>query len=243
MKPALEMLIALRQALQMTDETILSQTSPRWRWLVWMFAALGFTAAIAVIWLVLALNSAFDRRPPAEVAAKAKDEVWVIGNVAQLHGTDYVTIEIDDRNGSSGSSIKSGMDRQRNLLFLNQKSGEVHRLLPDNNTRITSLRFAPAAATDGDKYDSSSMVSKDHPPAYYAVNLVRADRKGIDLLVGELAGFRQAVVMQGLNGIDRMWMIDDHQMGLIVREKQQLFFRVVDIPAQKVVRSQKIDIG
>jgi hypothetical protein len=218
----------------------------RSRWLVWAFASIGVAAALAVLFLAVMVSSEFNRRPPAQVAAEAKGEVWVVDDVSQLVGTDYVTVAINGPNGRAGSgSIKGGYDDQRNLLLIHQKTGEVHRLLPDNRTRIADIRFAPAAAagSGSSKYDNSDMSSKDHPPAYYAVQLARGEDKGIDLLIGQLAGFRQIVIMQGLDGIDRIWMIDDHQMGLILRDKDRLYFRVVDIPAQKVVRSQLIKIG
>lgn len=245
-KPALELKIVLRQHGLMTEQTPSSQAKSRTRWLVWAFAAVGMAAALAAIFLAVVVSSDFNRRPPAQVAAQAKGEVWVVDDVSQLAGTDYVTIAIDGPNGRAGSgSIKGGFSDQRNLLLVDQKTGEVHRLLPDNSTRIADIKFAPAAAagSNSNKYDSSDMSSKDHPPAYYAIQLQRGEDTGIDLLVGQLAGFRQAVVMQGLSGIDRIWMIDDHQMGLILRDKDRLYFRVVDIPAQKVVRSQLIEIG
>jgi hypothetical protein len=219
---------------------------PRWRWLVWLFAAVGLAAAIAIIWLAVVINASLNYRQPAIVAAQAQGETYEIGDVSRLKGTDYVAIEINRPRESGGSgSLKSGSNDQRNVLLINQKTGASHRLLPDNKTRIIAVKYAPAAATSGDDYASAYDNTPAPPPAYYALQLSReaAEGNSIALLVGQLAGFRQAIVMEGLSGIDQMWMIDDHLLGLIVREKQQMFFKVVDIPAQKVVQSRRIEIG
>lgn len=233
----------LPQAARMMEQSPAEAGRPRWRWLVWLLAALGVAAALALVLLVAMLNRQTHRPPPAEVAAATKQEVLEIGDVDRLKGTNLIRIEIGlPQDKLSSGSYKGSYPNLRNILLLDQTSGESRRLLPDNKTPIIEAWFAPAAATNGERYDASEGSAKDQPPAYYVLQLARGegDKRTVAVLVGELAGYRQAIVMEGLEGIDRMWMIDGRQLGLIVREKRQLQYRVVDIPAQKMVRSQRI---
>jgi len=61
-------------------------------------------------------------------------------------------------------------------------------------------------------------------------------------LVGSLAGPAQGFVMQGIDGVDAIWMQSATQIGLLVRERRNLFYRIVDIPSRRVVLSRRITI-
>jgi hypothetical protein len=216
------------------------------RWLVWGFAAIGVLAALAIIWLVVMLNSNGFRREPAVVAARAPGETFEVGAVEQLAGTNLVSIDIrlSERAYGSGSIKSSGQQNLRNVLLLDRTTGESRRLLPDNRQSIASISFLPAEAQD-----SVSAVGEGTrrvvPPAYYLMALVvkRGDDQTISLLAGSLAGPEQQTVMQGLEGVERKWMIDSRRLGLIVREGKALYFRVIDMVDRKVLQSRKIDIG
>jgi hypothetical protein len=48
--------------------------------------------------------------------------------------------------------------------------------------------------------------------------------------------------MQGIDGVDTIWMKSATQIGLIVRERLGLYYRIVDVPSLKVVQSKRIEI-
>jgi hypothetical protein len=91
---------------------------------------------------------------------------------------------------------------------------------------------------------SQATPSKTPQPAAYYL-LVLEQGRGSDLqqvLVGTLAGGRQGVVMEGIDGVDTVWMQSPTQIGLVVRERLGLYYRIVDIPSLKVVQSRRIVI-
>jgi hypothetical protein len=233
----------------MTEQSTAVPDKPRWRWLVWVFAALGVTAAVALIWLVVMLNSGFSDREPAVVAAAKPGETFEVGSVEALPGTELVSIEIRKAEPGYGSgSIKSGRDDLRNLLLLDRTTGEARRLLPDNTVRMGQVRFLPAEAQGGEVVDAYARLGGDRQvpkPVYYLIELVREidGKPSHALLVGNVGDNGQGVVMERIAGVERLWMIDARRLGLIVREGQALYFRVVDMVDRKVVQSRKIEIG
>ena len=226
---------------------------PRWRWLVWLFAALGVAAALAIVWLAVALSGAFSSRERAIVAPdQAGGEMLEVGRVNLLAGTGLIAIEIsavDDR-GIKGSSGSYSGDNLRNLLLLDRKTGASRRVLPDNATTIADIEYFSAAA-DGAPPASSDAVDfaeegRDTPPAYYLLTLERRLQNGnrvSDLLVGTFATGKQGIVMRGLSGVERSSMLDATRLGVVVREGKELYYRVIDVPALKQVESHKIEIG
>ncbi len=48
--------------------------------------------------------------------------------------------------------------------------------------------------------------------------------------------------MAGIDGVDLSWMDSPTRIGLIVREKLRLSYRIVDIPSFKVVENRPIAI-
>jgi hypothetical protein len=237
------------QVIEMTEQATAVPDKPRWRWLVWVFAALGVTTAVALIWLVVMLNSGFRHREPAVVAAAKPGETFEVGSVDALPGTDLVSIEIRKAEPGYGSgSVKGGRDDLRNLLLLDRTTGESRRLLPDNSVRIGQVRFLPAEAQGGEVVDDYARFGRDRPvpkPAFYLIELIHEidGKPSHALLVGNVGDSGQAVVMERIAGVERLWMIDARQLGLIVREGQTLYFRVVDMVDRKVLQSRKIEIG
>jgi hypothetical protein len=224
----------------------------RSRWLVWPFAALGVATAIAIVWLAVELSGPFGGREPAIVAAgHATDDLLMVGNVTPLAGTNLIAIEIRAVEGDRGK-VSSGSyygNDTRNLLFLDRATGISRRVMPDNAAHISDIDYLPAAA----EANSQSAIKvgaedsfRDGPPAYYLLTLERRSKNGdktYDLLVGTIATGKQAVIMRGLAGMDQSGMLDASRLGVIVREGQSLFYRVIDIPALKQVESHKIEIG
>jgi len=227
----------------------------RARWFVWPFAALGVVTAIAIVWLAVALSGEFRPRAPAVVAARgATAETLGVWGVGPLAGTGLIAIEIcavdeDGAGGLSKGSYYAG--RKRNLLFLDRKTGSARRVLPNNSTLIADIDYFPAKAEDVSRSTGESGAIDEAgkppaPPAYYLLVIERPQKDStrvFDLLVGSLATGRQAVVMRGLSGLEQSGMIDDARLGVVVREGQTLYYRLIDIPALTQAESHKIDIG
>ena len=224
---------------------------PGWRWLVWLFAALGVAAAIAIVWLGIVVSGAFSSREPAIVAADgAAGEALEVGFVTQLEGTNLIAIEI---RAVGGGRMKSGSysDRDlRNLLLLDRATGASRRVLQDNATTIADIEYFPAAASVGRSATGKAVAAADEsrvaPPAYYLLTLERELRNGDRvnaLLVGTIATAKQGIVMRGLSGVEQSSMLDATRLGVVVRDGTALYYRVIDIPALKQVESYKIEIG
>lgn len=214
-----------------------------------MFAIVGLLGTLAFILIVTFAFSGSGRYEPAEVAGK-RAETFTVGSAYPLKGTELVRMDIAASQGSSGSYSGRGPD-VRNILLLNRRTGESRRILPDNSHRVGRALFLPAqgeegiANEEGDLLAGSSGVSGDgrHPAAYYLLQFERSDGRGLDdVLVGRLADGKQAVVMTGIDGVDSSWMDSPTRLGLIVREKLSLYYRIVDIPSLKVVESRPIAI-
>jgi len=234
-------------------EAAIPASRPPWRWLVWLFAALGVAAAIAIISLAVAPNGAFSSREPAIVAAKqGGSETLEVGNVRLLAGTGLIAIEIravDDREIKVGSGSYSAA-RLRNLLLLDRKTGASRRVLPDNATVIADIEYFSAAAGGAesalDDIVDIAEESREPPPAYYLLTLERRLPNGdrvSDLLVGTLATGKQGIVMRGLAGVEQTSMLDATRLGVVVREGKGLYYRVIDVPSLKLVESHKIEVG
>jgi hypothetical protein len=229
-------------------------TRPGTHWLIWLFAAvglLGLLAIIALAALILGIGRG-ERQPAAQVAGERKTIVFTVSAPQEVPGTNYVQISVNASGGGGGSSpYSSGTDDRRNILLIDKMSGASRRILPDNARRITDSRFLPAKPqlVDGTPEDEALLAAagdggaKPEPAVYYLLELERADRSGPrDVLVGTIASGRQGFVMEGIDGVDTVWMQSATRVALIVRERLGLYYRVVDIPSLRVVESRPIEI-
>ena len=228
-----------------------SPAPPRQRlhWIVWLFSIVGALGIIAFIALVLLISTLERHREPAEVVAEASAIRFVVRDAAPIAGTNLVRITIGA--GPEGSPYSSSRgDDQRNILLLDRTSGAVRRLLPDNSRRIARSYFLPARAEasptpSGEVYADATPDSSSPPPppAFFALLVARPEQDGrYDLLIGRLSDEAQNFTMQGLAGVDGIWMQSPTQMALIVREGLNLFYRIVDIPSRRVVLSRRIAV-
>jgi hypothetical protein len=227
------------------DEAVAPRRS-RVHWIVWLFALVGLAGILAIIVLAVKVSSAFDRYEPAKVAGTKAEETFTVQSVQALSGTDLLQMEIG--TPAPAGSYSGGGSDLRNILLLDRKTGASRRLLPDNSRRIRQSRFLPARAEPGaapaDALLTDARTAEERvPPAYYLLE-VADDRDGgpVDVLIGRLADGRQAVVMTGIDGVDLSWMDSPTRIGLIVREKLRLSYRIVDIPSLKVVENRPIAI-
>jgi hypothetical protein len=225
------------------------QVSSKSNWLLWSFATVGFLGLLAVIYIAMMLGGSFSGREPARVVGATASESYAVGEIHVLSGTGLVAIDINEASDSGGIKSYSGGD-QRNILLLDKVSGESHRLLPDNKKQIIDASYFPSKvdgysdAVEKATAAASAVTAGDAPATYYVIEIeeITDDGKSVSLLVGTLATRKQSVVMKGIDGIDSKWMLSPTELGLIVREKQTLYFRIVDIPTLNIVKSVKVDI-
>lgn len=227
---------------------------PWWRWLLWPFVILGVLAAIALIWLmVVVLDLGGGRREVPVIAKAGEERRFDVGQIAPIDGTALIAIEITAAYSSGTISKGYGSDL-RNVLLLDRRTGRSRRILPDNTRQISGLRYLPdgsgtALVVDGvnvvEETSADAARRKRKPARFIVFELTDpAHReKGIDLMVSEVAAGEAVAVLRGIDGIDHLEMLDDEHASAIVREKGQLRFKVLDIPARKVAEDHLIDIG
>lgn len=223
----------------------------RLHWIIWLFAIVGALGIIAFSAFVLLISTLQPQREPAEVVAEASATRFVVRDAEPIAGTNLVRITIAVGPQGSPYSSRRG-DDERNILLLDRASGAVRRLLPDNSRRIARSYFLPARAeanpapagevyADRDAAPGSS--SPPPPPAFFALLVAQPEQDDrYDLLIGRLGDETQNFTMQGLAGVDGVWMQSPTQMALIVREGLNLFYRIVDIPSRRVVLSRRIAV-
>jgi hypothetical protein len=222
----------------------MDEVAPKKRagWLVWLLAVVGFLAAFALIALVTFFLTSSPKPELVQLADKTGKPAFVLGGVEKLAGTDLVQLRVSMSHGKKGPYSYSE-DEIRNIVLLNTASGESWKILPDNGRRIDQIAFLPNRGISA----PAPVDSEDQAPwARTEVYVLTIDRPGNDrrkdVLVGDLATRKQAFVMRSIDGIEHMWMQNASQIGMIVREKQKLTYRVLDVPALRVISSTSIDI-
>jgi hypothetical protein len=223
----------------------------RTHWTVQLLAAAGMVAVAGIIIVILILVAiGIGNRTeyqPAKVAGEKRQITFTVGNPMDLAGTQLLKMDVA-ASEADGNSYGSGRGQDtRNILLIDKNSGAARRLLPDNSRRISRASFLSGKGDvqgDDDRVtDGNANGAITAPIAYYLLELPQPENaQHEDLLVGTLANGRQAVVMRGLDGIDRFWMRNPDQIALIVRDGLKLYYRVVDIPLLKVVESRPIAI-
>lgn len=228
------------------------------RLLIWIFAGVGLLAAVAVIWLAAMLigTGRFNRsHDPAPVAVKGQTAPFSVQDVRDVRGTGLVqlAIGIPGRAGKVASSSGRYDFDHRNLILLDKATGASRKLLPDNNRSIMEFRFLPAvAAVDGAQRRGEEYIEEDPdeadgkrvpPAAYYVLAVAQADLTKQDVLVGNISDGRQAFLLKNLDGIDRMWMLTPTRLALVVREGMAVHYKVIDVPALKLVLARPVEIG
>ena len=228
------------------------------RILIWIFAGVGLLAAIAVIWLAMMVAGVggWDRaRRDAPIAVKGQNIPFSVQDVRDVRGTGLVqlAIGIPGRSGKVASSSGAYEFDHRNLILLDKATGASRRLLADNHRRIVEFRFLPAvAAVDGaqrrdeeyiEEADEEADGKKVPPAAYYVLAVSEVEGEKQDVLVGNIAGGRQAYLLKNIDGIDRMWMLTPTRLAMVVREGMAVHYKVIDVPTLKLVLARPVEIG
>jgi hypothetical protein len=243
-------------------EKIEQSKSPGLRWLVWVFAAVGFAGLLAVIYVAVMIEQSMNRAPRAPVAAADGKEAFSVGEINPLSGSNIVAIDINEIDENSGL-IKSGGsngyrgEERRNILLLDQSTGVSTPILPDNSKRINEVDYLsakPSIQNDNEAAIRAARIAtrvadssddSDEPVAYYLLEIqeTQASDGPISVLVGALSTGKQAIVMSNIGSVEDHWMLSATEVGMLVREKKALYFRVVNIPELKVTKSVKIEVG
>lgn len=221
--------------------------TPARRRLAWPLVLLGLIALAVLIFILVSPRGEIRDQDvvTGEVPGGTAQTRLRVSEARPLAGTNLVAIEIGT-GGYGGGSYDSGSPvEQRNFLLLDRTSGAVRRLLPDNGRAIQRIWFLPAQANYAPSSDDVAAPSAQDgpPPAFFVLLVAQAEPADhSDLLVGSLAGPAQRFVMQGIDGVDAIWMQSATQVGLLVRERQNLFYRIVDIPTLRVVQQHRVAI-
>ncbi len=219
------------------------------QWLTWLFAGLGVIGVVAIIFLALAVYDVGRPYRPAKVADEKQQTVLTVGKPQAVHGTNLFEMDVAASESGPGSFSGGRGGDVRNILLVDRATGASRRLLPDNLHHIVQSGFYPAASQLSERSEESDPITDvdggegKAPAAYYLLALRRDDDpQRQDLLIGVLATGKQGIVMRGIDGVDQHWMMSPTQMGLIVRERLGLYYRVVDIPSFRVIVSKPIAI-
>jgi hypothetical protein len=219
------------------------------RRLAWPLIVLGLILLAVIVFILVSPRRDAARRDAVAgvVDGGTPDAQLRVTQARPLAGTNLVEIDIGT-GGYRGDSFSSsgGSGEQRNILLLDRTTGASRRLLRDNGRTIDQAWFLPAQANYAVSSSdvTTSPPGEDPPPAYFVLLVAQAEhRDRLDLLVGSLAGPEQRFVMEGIDGVDAIWMQSTTQIGLLVRERETLFYRIVDIPTLRVVQQHPVAIG
>lgn len=235
----------------MSDNAVPSATGSGFsKWTIRIMAAvgvLGCLALIAIALMAFGITRGGGRYQPAKVEAGDAREVFTVGNVGAIPGTNLIRLDVWAAR-SRGSSYSGGSrDDQRNVILFNSSTGESRRILPDNKRRIDESWLLPSDRnrSPADQLEALADGAADAtiPPAWYVLLVDQPGENGLDdLLVGSIATGNQAYVMTGIDGVDSIWTPDATHIAAIVRDKRKLFYRVIDMTTLKVSTSRPIAI-
>jgi hypothetical protein len=215
-------------------------------------AMIGAIVGLLAVAMVVAIF--FDpqrREAPAQVEAKAANEVFAVSEVNALHGTNLNEVVIATQNsiGRGSDYSASGPADERNVILLDKASGDSRKLLPDNSRRILKREYLAAVAGDAAPVKAESFEvagaaeqKKPEPPFAYYLFRVRARDGKEDVLVGDLATGRQAFLLTGIDGVDKIWMQSPTRVALLMRQGRKLQYRAIEIPALKLVVAKPVEI-
>jgi hypothetical protein len=219
-------------------------------------AMIGLIVGLIVAVMVVAMIYDGRRRTePAQVQSRAANEAFAVSEVTALRGTSLNEIVIATessigRGGNPYSYSKGESADERNVILLDKASGESRKLLPDNSRPIISREYLAAAVASGngaednkyDLVDAPAETKEPQPPFAYYLLRVRAAGGKEDVLIGDLATGRQAFLLTGLDGVDKVWMQSPTRVALLMRQGRKLHYRAIEIPQLKMVAARPVEI-
>ncbi|MDB5708828.1 MAG: hypothetical protein JWL96_898 [Sphingomonas bacterium] len=222
------------------------------KWTIRLLAVVGILGCLAVITIAVILSTvSFGHHEPATVQAAATKQVFTIGNIGKVPHTNLITIEVRATEAGGDAyadgSLRGRNDDLRNILMLDTGSGQSRRLLPDNGRRIDDFRLLPNDANHDDLDDVIGTMGPGKPgkmpSCCYYLLLDRPDASGLkDVMLGVIATGKQAMVLQGVEGVDSISMPDIGHVAVIVRQQRKLSYRIIDLADFKVTANHPIAI-
>lgn len=159
-----------------------------------------------------------------------------------------------------------------NIILVDQKTGKSRRLLANNNGQIISgiwladqsgaipeefgqdiSKFRRAreteigeAAEDPGSPEHAAMLERvrNAPLNYYMMIVASktADKIQSELLVGRLSDGEQAMILDGIESIERYWLLSPTTVAMIVQQNGEIFHHIVNFATLSVNHSNKIEI-
>lgn len=224
-------------------------------WLVWLFAAIGLAAALAVIFIAISVAriGSGSRSDPKPIEARNPEQRFAVAETDAIPGTDLAQIVIATEASladgqDSYSYSKRGHPDERNVILLDQSSGASRKLLPGNDRHILARYMLPAVAGaskgDGDWFTMPGPDGKEITPpiAYYVLRVRVPKSQTEDVLIGNIASGRQDFVLKGVDGVDRIWMQTPTRVAMLLRQQRKLHYRAFEVPELKLVVSRPVEI-
>ena len=157
-----------------------------------------------------------------------------------------------------------------NIVFFNRETSQSRKLLRDNNGVVVAAAFLPDQETGiplsiGDKMDGATNIaeatamaamaadgiettdqrnqySRKLPLKHYLAITARpsGETSKTNLLVGRLSDGKQISTMEGIESIERFWILSPIEVGLIVQERGEVFHRGTNFQTLSITKSTKI---
>tara|TARA_R110001599_G_scaffold214808_1_gene412931 strand:- start:793 stop:1572 length:780 start_codon:yes stop_codon:yes gene_type:complete len=159
-----------------------------------------------------------------------------------------------------------------NLIFFNRNSRESRKLLDDNKGNVVAAVFLPDQDTGfplaiGDEMNDATNVAeaaaqaameeagivgaaerdqykRRMPLKNYMAIVAQPNGEAMKtrLLIGRLADGEQVMTMDGIESVERFWILSPTEVGLIAQQKGKIFYCIVNFERLSVTRSTKIDV-
>lgn len=173
----------------------------------------------------------------------------------------------------SFSSKSYQRDTTHNIIFFDRVSRKSRKLLDDNSGNVVAAVFLPDQEAGfplsiGEKMDDASQIAEAAAQAateeagifgaeerdqfkrrmplknYMAiVALPDGEAMKTSLLLGRLSDGKQVMSMDGVESVERFWILSPTELGLIVQQNGEIFHHIVNFESLSVTQSAKIEVN
>ncbi|WP_373490551.1 hypothetical protein [Parasphingorhabdus sp.] len=160
-----------------------------------------------------------------------------------------------------------------NIIFFDRDSEQSRKLLSDNSGSVIAAVFLPDQETGlplaiGTQMDDASdaaeaaalaameaaettgapareQYKRSLPLKHYLAIVAQRDGEIIatKLLVGRLSDGKQALTLEGVESLERFWILSPMEVGLLVQQSGELFHHIVNFGSLSITRSTKIEVN
>lgn len=171
----------------------------------------------------------------------------------------------------SGQGYRENMTY--NLIFFNRKTRTSRKLLDDNSGNVVAAVFLPDQQTGfpltiGDMLDDASDIAeavaeaamdeaeivgavernqykRSIPLKNYLAIVAQPNGETMknSLLIGRLSDGKQIMTLDGIEAVERFWILSPTEVGLIVQQKGEIFYLTVNFANLSVTRATKIEVN